>query len=203
MRVEIGGVALRFGVAAAAFCACILNYGSARLFWFGALAVMLHESTHLLLMLYFGCRRITVEVLPGGVRIQSDDLLKLGYRQTGAVFFIAPLANLAACAVFFLCSRWVPDPVLRQNAAVHLALGGVNLLPLSFLDGGRTLRCLLASLRGSAADAWAKGADAACLLLLAAALLLLALLRIFPVPLYVFCLYCGAMTFFSGRQRKG
>ncbi len=203
MCVEIRGVALRFRVAAAVFCACWINYGSASRFFFAALAIVLHEATHLLLMRYYGCRHVTVDVLPGAVRIRSDDFLRMGYRQTAIVLLCAPVGNLLAGTVFLLCGSRYSVPVLFQNAALHLALGGINLLPMSFLDGGKALQCFLAG-RGGPAHAGmpAKAADGVCLAVLAGAILLLAARRIFPAALYLFFIYCAVTALLPGKRQK-
>ena len=200
MSVEFGGVALRFGVAAAAFCACLLNYGSAELFVGGTVAVILNELTHLLLMRYFGCGQVSVDVLPGGVRMHSEDLRRLGYRQTCAVYLAAPAGNLLAGGILIGLHRWIPSSTLFRHAVAHLALGCVNLLPMSFLDGGRALICLMNASR-ALPDSGRMGqrVNYICLFLLLLVLFLSACRRIFPLPLYVFLLYCAVMVIFLSK----
>ena len=195
MYLDIAGVRIHIGFAAAAFAAWALNSGRRRLYAIGFAAVLLHELTHLFLMRRYGCRHPSVEVLPGGVRISSDDAQRLGYRQTALVLLGAPAVNLAVGAAF-LCAGWyAPHDVLRETAAVNLALGAVNLLPLSFLDGGRALgEYAVCRSGGAAAAGYAFVLDGVCCVLLLAAAAVLAVQHLFPVPYYAFCLYCCVMA---------
>ena len=195
VSVNIGGVRLHVGVAAAAVSACMVNYGSPQLLLIEIVAVALHEMTHLFVMLYYGCSRPSVEVLPGGIRMRADGFESLGYRQAAVVSLCAPAANLLAGFVFYLFWRRAPAALLRRAFVVHFVLGGVNLLPMSFLDGGRALQtCLASAGHSAAAESLGRGANAVCLSGIGVLLLFLAFRRIFTVPLWVFFLYCLAAS---------
>ena len=201
MYLNIAGVRIHVGFAAAAFAAWALNSGRRRLYAIGFAGVLLHELTHLFLMRRYGCRRSVVEVLPGGVRISSDDARRLGYRQTLLVLLGAPAVNLVLGTAFLCARRFAPYAVLREAAAVNLALGAANLLPLSFLDGGRALWEYIAYRYGDAAAGKASAADGICCALLLAAAAALALRGIYPIPYYAFCLYC--LVLFTCGKKSG
>lgn len=103
------------------------------------LASLIHEGGHLLAMLWW--RVPPRECVLGlfGLRIRLGPHLA-AYGRNIAVALAGPAANGAAAAVLWYAG--VP-----QTAAVHLALAGLNLLPVSVLDGGEILRCVLC-LRG-------------------------------------------------------
>ena len=205
MYLDIGGVRIHVGFAAAAFAAWALNSGRRRLYAIGFAGVLLHELTHLFLMRRYGCRRPAVEVLPGGVRISSEDAQRLGYRQTALVLLGAPAVNLAVGAAFLCAGRFASHAVMREAAAVNLALAAVNLLPLSFLDGGRALGEYAACRSGGpVAAGYVFVLDGVCCALLLAAAVVLAIQHVFPVPYYAFCLYCCVMAAWgeSARRKK-
>ena len=201
MSVEIGGFRIRVGVAAAAFLACLINYGGARLFLAGMLAAALHELTHLFLMLCFGCRHAVLELFPGGVRIRSQEFEAMGYRQTAVCLLGAPAVNLFFGALLIRFGRIALSVLVLRAALVNLSLGAVNLLPMSFLDGGRALECLLLS-HGDLPEARsvANAADAVCLLLIAATIIVLSFLKIFPLSLYGFFVYCLAAVWTNKKK---
>lgn len=205
MSVKLFGVRLHIGVFAAAAIACLINYGNPSLYAVGFCSVVLHEAVHLLLMRAFGCRRPSVEVLPGGVRIRDEDFTRLGYIPTAVCLLGAPVANLLAAGVFFLClkitstsSEW-----LSKASLVNIGLGAVNLLPLSILDGGSALENLLRGVgREKTALRAARICDLLCLSALGTLILLTFVRRRPSVPLLLFFIYCLTAVA-SGRKNKG
>ena len=190
MSIKLGGVRLKIGFLAAAFAALLLDRGPWRLLALGGAAVLLHETAHLCCMRRCGCRSPTLEVLPGGVAIRSDDFGALGYRQAALCLIVAPAVNLLLGGLLLLA---VPKTAgwARFFGAANLALGAVNCLPLSFLDGGRSLECLLLAARGPETAALVRQrADIVCLLLTAAVAAALTARGLRPLPYYAFCLYC-------------
>lgn len=70
------------------------------------------------------------------------------YTVTALVALAGPLCNLVFAGLSALVGA-------KAGVLVHLALGGFNLLPLSPLDGGQALFCVLAPKIGeSAARRW-------------------------------------------------
>ena len=150
MSVDIGRIRIRIGFAAAAFLACVLNCGDPGIFFIGIFSAILHELTHLSLMALFGCRFPAVEIVPGGVRIMAPEFEGLNYRRSFVCLVSAPLVNLLAGIVLYCVDTAVPSDFIRKLSLANLVLGGINLLPMSFLDGGRALAVLLI-LHGKAA----------------------------------------------------
>ena len=201
MSVKLGGLRLKIGFSAAAFAALLLNRGPWRLLALSAAAVLLHEAAHLFCLRRCGCRNVFVEALPGGVAIRPDGFAALGYRQAAFCLMSAPTVNLLLGGLLLL---FVPKNAVEPRffGAANLTLGAVNCLPLSFLDGGRTLECLLLRRRGpEAADRVRRTATVSCLLLLLAGAVWLTAKGFRPLPYYAFCLYCLLMTV-AGRKGK-
>ena len=204
MSVKLFGVRIHIGVFAAAAIACLINYGQPTVYGIGFASVVLHEATHLLLMRVFGCSRPSVEILPGGVKIRDGDFARLGYFPTAVCLLGAPVVNLLAAGVFFLCGQTMETgDWFRQAAAVNLALGAVNLLPLSILDGGSALDNLLRGLgRERIALRASRLCDVLCLSAIAGLNLWTVLRRYPSAPLIVFFLYCLAAVA-AGHKNKG
>lgn len=195
MSIKCGGVSIRLGVFAAAFAACLLNSGLWKSYLAGAAAVMLHEAVHLCLMRRYGCGGVSVRILPGGVSITAPGFESMEDRQAALCLIGAPLSNLFCFAVlsaFYVRFRRGP---LLTCAAVNLALGAVNLLPMSFLDGGRTFAILYRRRKTErqVRSACLK-ADVFCLAVMVLAIAVLAAGRFFSVHFFVFFCYCAVMT---------
>ena len=190
MSVKLGRLRLKIGFFAAACTALLLARGPWRLPALSGAAVLLHELTHLLCMRRCGCLTPTVQAFPGGIKIHSDDFETLDCPHAVLCLASAPAVNLLLGGVLLAA---VPKDMTwtRFFAAANLAMGAVNCLPLSFLDGGQTLGRLLLAFRGAETAArLQKQCDWLCLLLMIAAAVPLALRGIFPLPYYLFCLYC-------------
>ena len=203
MSVSICGVRVHIGVLAAAAAACIVNYSALRFCAAGFLAVILHESSHLLAMRLYGCRRASVEILPGGVRIDSPAFESLDRRRTTVCLLCAPAANLVAGSLLLIVFRFSAFEAARDAAEINLALGAVNLLPLSFLDGGRALEVWLSC--AALPESFRRFMDAVdliCLVVMGAAILILAFHRVYPASFYLFAVYCVIASAFS-FQNKG
>ena len=136
-------------------------------------AAFLHEAAHLVCLLAFGCRDLTLTLLPGGARIGGVCFAMLPYGRALASVLAGPGINLLLAGAFFLLGRSFSAAWLRQAFEVNLTLGLCNLLPLSFLDGGRALWAALDA--KSAAPVSARAAGAADLVVLAAMTLVTAI----------------------------
>ena len=202
MSIKLGGLRLRVGFLAAAFAALLLNQGPWRLLALSAAAVLLHEATHLFCLRRCGCRQPTVEILPGGVMIRSDAFAALGYRQAALCLVSAPAVNLLVGGVFLLAAPKDAERI-RFFGMANLAIGAVNCLPLSILDGGRTLGCLLMAFRGTERAARVqRWTDGVCLLLMLSAAAVMAVRGMRPLPYGIFCLYCLVTTVMQYRNNR-
>lgn len=114
------------------------------------LCAALHECAHAFLLLRFGCKNLTLTLLPGGLRLSDDAFASLSYRQMASAALAGPLCNFALAAAGAVLFLFLPREGLRRFITVNLLLGGGNLLPLSFLDGGAAFYALLSFYKKSA-----------------------------------------------------
>ena len=155
-------------------------------------SALLHECAHLALLISYGETDLTLTLRPGGASIENAALSAMPYKKLLVCALAGPAVNLLLAAALFCCERRCPGPFFGQAARVNLLLGGLNLLPLSFLDGGRALDCVLALKRKSPVPDWARRlADFIIVLLLAAACLRLRRTGRDALYLALFTAYCG------------
>lgn len=109
----------------------------------GLLALLLHETGHLLTARGLGYRVRSLELWPFGAALSMD--LSTGSRGALPVALAGPLCNLAAAAMSLLLLRLLPrtEGVMEPFFCMNLSLAAVNLLPAEPLDGGRALASLL------------------------------------------------------------
>ena len=107
-------------------------------------SALLHECAHLCFLLSYGKTGIGLELRPGGAKITGGGYETLPYSQGLACAIAGPAVNALIAAGMFAASRIFCSERLFYAAAVNAALAGANLIPLSFLDGGRALMCVLA-----------------------------------------------------------
>ncbi len=104
------------------------------------LAVLIHESGHLLAMLFLGEKPKGFRLGPGGAEIRFD-VSFLPYRKEARVHLAGPLAGFLAA----LCTLWIlrhsPLPSLFYFFFCNVFLSTLNLLPIVGLDGYNALFC--------------------------------------------------------------
>ena len=109
----------------------------------GLLALLLHETGHLLTARGLGYRVRSLELWPFGAALSMD--LSTGSRDALPVALAGPLCSVAAAAMSLLLLRLLPrtEGVMEPFFCMNLSLAAVNLLPAEPLDGGRALASLL------------------------------------------------------------
>lgn len=109
----------------------------------GMLALLLHETGHLLTARGLGYRVRSLELWPFGAAMSVD--LSTGSRGALPVALAGPLCSMAAAAMSLLLLRLLPqtEGVMEPFFCMNLSLAAVNLLPAEPLDGGRALASLL------------------------------------------------------------
>lgn len=113
-----------------------LDEGVGLLPW-GLLACLLHELGHIVVAAALGGRveELSLTVVGAELRIGYD--VPLSYTKDSLVALAGPAADLLAGGLFTLVGR-------DLAAAISLAVGAFNLLPVPPLDGGRVVYGLLA-----------------------------------------------------------
>ncbi len=139
MCISIGTVKIHIGFLFSAAVCLYLNSSYSSVFTVVFVSALLHEMMHLVFLLSYNCKDIELTLLPSGAKIGGAALKKLNYRQNIAVCLSAPLFNIVLSALLVFVYRKFTDMKILQAAELNFLLGAVNLLPMSFLDGGRAL----------------------------------------------------------------
>ena len=148
MYLDFGKVRVHVSFPFAAVLAYALNTGRGEGLLTLFVCALLHECAHAVFLLGFGCRGLTLELRPGGARLKSEGAQRMSARQTLCAVLAGPAVNLLLAAALFVCRTLRPSFVFDAGVRVNLLLGGLNLLPISFLDGGRALDCLFLLVAG-------------------------------------------------------
>ncbi len=114
-----------------------LDEGVGLLPW-GLLACLLHELGHIAAAAAFGGRMTGLSLTIVGAELQMDYEAPLSYSQDSLVALAGPAVNLLLGGLFTALGWGLP-------AALTLAVGAFNLLPILPLDGGRVVYGLLAN----------------------------------------------------------
>ena len=153
-------------------------------------AAALHELGHLAAARAVGGRIRGLRLERVGARVELGGLLSYGGEALVALG--GPLANVLSAAVALpMGHRSGGEGGWLLFAAASLVLGGVNLLPVGTLDGGRVLRCAVARRWGEgAADSVSGAVTGVCLmgLWLLAAYALLRWAQMLSLFIFSFCL---------------
>lgn len=139
MCISIGSVKIHIGFLFSAAVCLYLNSSYSSVFIVVFISALLHEMMHLAFLLSYGCKNIELTLLPSGAKISGAALKKLNYRQNIAVSLSAPVFNIILSVLLLLVYRKFTDMRILQASGLNFLLGAVNLLPMSFLDGGRAL----------------------------------------------------------------
>ncbi len=143
MHVRIGGISVYISFFFAVFLAVAANVAGGRSLLLSILFSFVHEAVHLVLLYYSGIKAAEIKLYPAGIKICCEGMNMLSYRKTVLAALSAPVFNLISGAVFFFLYSRTGNEVIYACCMINLILGSINLLPLSFLDGGRTLCAVL------------------------------------------------------------
>ena len=94
------------------------------------LCSLMHELGHIFAMCLFGILPQSLTFYAGGIRL-SENGLKCSPVRCAVILLAGCAVNFASAAVSILLGH------RGLFAAVHLILGGFNLLPFRYFDGGR------------------------------------------------------------------
>ncbi len=108
------------------------------------LALMLHETAHLIFAELFGYKVLEFKLTPLGGCLAIDTLMALHPVAEFIISAAGPFSNLLmAVAVWYLELLGIKSPWLDSWGRWNWLLGTLNLIPAVPLDGGRVLHSLL------------------------------------------------------------
>ena len=106
-------------------------------------AITLHEAGHAVAMRMLGYRDVHVFFVPLLGAMTVGRSVTTTVRDRLAVLLAGPVPGLwLAVVLLAIDAVYMPVTLLRMSALALLILNGLNLLPLTPLDGGRALECL-------------------------------------------------------------
>lgn len=111
----------------------------------GLLAVVFHESGHLLMMRALKIPPECISMNLFGLEIQQKKTHKRSYRQDALISIAGPAVNVIAFAVCWSAYYATSSLYLANLGAANLLLAILNGLPVGPLDGGQALYALLCS----------------------------------------------------------
>lgn len=105
-------------------------------------SVTLHEASHIYFLYRYSAKFLCVTIYPFGIDINADTS-RLSYKKELICTLAGCLSNalsfIVSCTFMFL----FPSPVLLFFMLCNVFLCAVNLIPLSFFDGGKALRLII------------------------------------------------------------
>ena len=103
---------------------------------------IIHELSHLFFLHIFKAHIIRITVFPFGIDITCDTRC-LSYKKELICTLAGSFANLLCALTAYFILLHFPSPQLFFFVLCNLFLGALNLIPISFFDGGKALRLLL------------------------------------------------------------
>ena len=111
------------------------------------LALILHESAHILAARGFKVKVYQLELLPFGSSAMMDDVFEQMPLEESLIAAAGPAASVITAALATTVRSYFPlfaPDVLEQFITYSFLIAGFNLLPVLPLDGGRIMRACLA-----------------------------------------------------------
>lgn len=104
---------------------------------------LLHEMGHLLFLYIFGEAPSEVAFGAFGIRIERRTGKLLSYKKEAIIALGGILVNILIAIFSFFYYYIYNSELALKTALVNLLIAGVNAIPVSVLDMGRALECLL------------------------------------------------------------
>ncbi len=105
------------------------------------LAVIMHESGHLVAMKLTRCLPKSISCTIGGVTIIGNAYTAV--KDSVIISLSGPLVNIAMALILWIVGEATNNTLILAFSVVQLLVGAMNLLPVKGLDGGTVLRLLL------------------------------------------------------------
>ncbi len=105
-------------------------------------AVIIHESGHLIMMMFFGCKPKKITISLFDIAINDESRQQRSDLQNFFIIFFGPFANFICFILLFLLYLCGGADFLKF-AYVNLSLCLLNMLPVMSFDGGQLLYILL------------------------------------------------------------
>ena len=142
MRFRLCGIRVEISYLLLCFAAMSVILGIFQSFCCCVLAVIIHESGHLITMRALGYFPERIKILLFEISISDPSRQERSARENMLIIFFGPAANFICVLPLFLVYLCGTEKIL-PFAAANLSVGLFNLLPVMSLDGGQLLFILL------------------------------------------------------------
>lgn len=105
-------------------------------------AILIHELSHIYFLRLFKAKIDKITIFPFGIDIFAKTL-HLSYKKELICTLAGSFANICVSIPSFFIFGSVRHPLILFFALCNLFLGIMNLLPLSFFDGGKAARLII------------------------------------------------------------
>lgn len=143
MLIDTGRIRISISLLFALLLAVSANMGEGRIYFMSILFSFIHEGVHLFFLFRAGVKKAEMRLSAGGIKIICPETVGISYKKTIIICISAPVMNLIAGVVFYILYLFSDALIFQEAAFINMLLGGSNLLPLGFLDGGRGLNAIL------------------------------------------------------------
>lgn len=114
-----------------------------KMFIFALIWVFLHEITHILVALKFGCKFYNIEFHIFGMKAELIDIDSLRENQKIIVYLSGALLNIVLAIFFYIINIKYDSSFIETSMNLNIGLAVFNLLPAYPLDGSRILEVIL------------------------------------------------------------
>lgn len=143
MLIEAGRLKLYISLSFAVFFAIVANTAEGRTYVLMMICALIHESVHIILLFMCGCKNALLKFSPGGIGMEAEGFELLSYKKTVLCTIVPPALNIVAGGIFCLFYYFTESRSVYELSVINFVLGIGNILPFSFLDGGRALNAVL------------------------------------------------------------
>ena len=106
------------------------------------LSAAIHEGSHVFFLLRYGAQIHKIAIYPFGIDMQADTR-HLSYKKELVCTLSGSFSNLLFALFGYALVAVFSSPEILFFVLCNLFLGFLNLIPLSFFDGGKALRLIL------------------------------------------------------------
>ncbi len=142
MRFKLCGIHFEISYLLLCLAAISVILGIFQSFCYCVLAVIIHESGHLITMIILGYFPERIKILLFEISISDPSRQERSRRENLLIIFFGPASNFICVLPLFLLYLCGTEKIL-PFAAANLSVGLFNLLPVMSLDGGQLLYIFL------------------------------------------------------------
>ncbi|MDV4149974.1 site-2 protease family protein [Clostridium sp. AL.422] len=114
-----------------------------KIFIFAFIWVFLHEMTHILVALKYGCKFYNIGFHIFGMNAELSEINSLKDNEKIIIYISGALFNIISAIIFYLISIKYNNIFIETSINLNIGLAVFNLLPAYPLDGARILEIIL------------------------------------------------------------